>query len=257
MLKLWKNVDLKDSHLLLSFSSVGLAGNFASSLIINNNSFENIGFLFSNYLAAYAGVNLETGMVNYNGQCYFNSERKILLINFQAGVPHHFRNLFCEELLQLYTKYSLRNLTIYGGISKGYLNDEELRNSNVQVYYLTNDESFDGKKFGVKNFENFVNMQNKKKPLQETIYIEQCGVAKHLVKFLYKKNVAFYYFFAFSLELFDPTAGLALYFKLSNILNFNQQDNVVQKSYNNMPGLLEKIEEKFKIEKTWKLFLKE
>lgn len=257
MLKLWKNVDLKDSHLLLSFSSVGLSGNFASSLMINNHNFENIGFLFSNYLSPYAGVNVETGSLNYNGQCYFNQERKILLINFHTGVPHHFRNLFCEELLGIFNKYSMKNITVYGGISKGYLNDEELRNVNVQVYYLTNDETFDGKKFGIKNFENLVNMENKKKQLQEIMYIEQSGFAKHLVKFLNKKKVLFYYFFAFSLELFDPSAGLALYFKLAKMLNFTQEDNIVGKSENNMNGILEKIEGKYKIEPTWKLFLKE
>jgi hypothetical protein len=257
MLKLWRNVELKDCHLLLSFSSVGLAGNFASSLLINNHNFENIGFLFSKYLSPYAGVNEETGKINYNGQCYLNSEKKILLINFQAGVPHHFRNLFCEELLQLSEKYSLRNITIYGGISKVYLNDEELRNVNIQVYYLTNDESFDGGKIGLKNFESLVKLENKKKALQETMYIEQCGVAKHLVKFLYKKKVPFYYFFAFSLELFDPSSGLALYFRLSNLLNFSQEGIMVQKREKNLSGLLDSIEEKFKIEKTWKLFLKE
>jgi len=257
MLKLWKNVDLKDSQLLLSFSSVGLSGNFASSILINNHNFENVGFLFSKYLLPYAGINEETGRINYNGQCYFNSEKKILLIDFHAGVPHHYRNLFCEEILLLCDKYCLKNITIYGGISKGYLNDEELRNINIQVYYLTNDEYFDGSKFGIKNFESLVKLEKKKKPLEETMYIEQCGVAKHLVKFLHKKKVMFYYFFVFSLELFDPSAGLALYFRLSNLLNLSLENLTVQKSEKNLTGLLENIEQKFKIEKTWKLFLKE
>ena len=67
----------------------------------------------------------------------------------------------------------------------------------------------------------------------------------------------FYYFFVFSLELFDPSAGLALYFRLSNLLSLSLENLTVQKSEKNLTGLLENIEQKFKIEKTWKLFLKE
>ena len=258
MLKFSKNVDLTNSLLLLSFTSAGLTGNFASSILINNHNFESIGFFFSHYLCPYVGKNPGSGGLLFNGQAYFNQDQKILLLNFHAGVPHHFRNEFASELLTLFSGNSMRGIIIYGGIGKNFLNDEELRLKEVSVYYLTNDKSFSGQNFGVKNFETLVNLENKKKFLEEVQYLDRCGVAKHLIKFFSKKNVTFHYFFAFSSELFDPLAGLALYYKISNILGFTQDGGVsVPKAVDNLNDFLDTVEKQFKIESTWRLFLKE
>jgi predicted ATP-grasp superfamily ATP-dependent carboligase len=257
MIKFSKNVDIKGSQLLLSFTSVGLAGNFASSLLINNNKFENIGFLFSHYLSAYVGLNPQTGTALYNGQVYFNEEKKIVLINFHAGVAHHFRNDFCKELLDIYTSNSLTGIMIYGGIGRGFLNDEELRNPNVDVYYLTNDSQFDGTQYFLKNFENLVQLENKKKAFEEVKYLDKVGLAKHLIKFFNKKKVTFHYLFAFSSELFDPLAGLAVYYKLSLLLGLSKENNVIAKNVGNLNSFMNKVESQFKVEPTWRLFLKE
>lgn len=257
MLKFNQNVDIKGSTLLLSFASVGLTGNFASSILINNHDFVNIGFLFSHYLTAYAGVNPETGVINYNGQAYFNSSKKIVLINFFTGVSSHFRKQFSEELLQLYQNYSFTNIILYGGISKSYLNDEELRNTNLTVYHLTNDNETDDKKFNMKNFEKLVSLENKKKPLEELKFIERCGPAKHLVKFFAKNNTKFSYLFCFSSELFDPLAGIAVYYKLALILGFRNDDIVIPKNTKDPLTILDNFSNQFKVEPTWRLFLKE
>ena len=162
MIKFSNEIDIKGSALLLSFTSVGLTGNFASSILINNNNFESIGFLFSHYLAPYVTINPETNSTMYNGQIYFNQEKKIVLINFHAGVPHHFRNEFCKELLDIHQNYAMRGFLIYGGIGKGYINDEELRRKVVGLYYLTNDDTFEGSKLNMKSFESLVKLENKK-----------------------------------------------------------------------------------------------
>lgn len=257
MIKFYKNADIKGSSLLLSFSSVGLTGNFASSLLINNNGFENVGFFFSHYLTPYVGTNPETSTALYNGQVYFNQEKHLVLINFHAGVAHHFRNDFCSELLSIYNQFSFKSILIYGGIGKEFANDEELRSKYVNVYYLTSEANFEGAKLNIKNFENLVNIENKKKPLEEVKYLEKCGIAKHLIKFLLKRNVVFHYIFAFSNELFDPLAGFAVYNKLTALLGLKSSDLEVPKYVDNVNRFLDDIEKNYKIEPAWKLFLEE
>jgi predicted ATP-grasp superfamily ATP-dependent carboligase len=257
MIKFSKNVDISGSLLLLSFTSAGLAGNFASSILLNNNKFENVGFLFSHYLSSYVGLNPQNGSVLFNGQVYFNEEKKIVLINFHAGVAHHFRNDFCKELLEIHTKNQFRGVIIYGGIGKGFLNDEELRNTNVDVYYLTNEAQFNGSQYSMKSFESLVKLENKKKAFEEIKYLDKVGLAKHLVKFLNKNKVTFHYLFAYSSDLFDPLAGAAIYYKLSLLLGFSTENVVIPKYVGNLNSFLDKVESEFKIEPTWRLFLKE
>jgi hypothetical protein len=257
MIKFTKQTDIKGSLLLLSFSSVGLTGNFASSLLLNNNNFQNIGFLFSQYVSAYAGFNAQTGAILLNGQVYFNQEKKILLINFHAGVPHHNRNKFSQEIVELFQQYTLSGIIIYGGTSQSFTNDEILRNKNVDVYFLTNDQSFEGEKFSMKNFENLVKLEDKKKPFEEIKYLEGIGTAKHLIKFLSKKCVVFHYFFAYSAELFDPIAGLALYNRLCLLLGIAKEAISIPRYNESLPNFLEELEKQYKFEPLWRLFLKE
>ncbi len=257
MIKFTKQKDIKNSLLLLSFTSVGLTGNFASSLLINNNNFENIGFLFSHFLSPYAGFNPQTGSVLFNGQVYFNEEKKLLLINFHAGVPHHNRNKFSQELVELFQLYTMRGIIIYGGTAKSFMNDEELRNKNVEVYSLTNEANFDGTKYGIKNFESLVKLEDKKKPLEEIKYLDGIGTAKHLIKFFSKKAVTFHYFFSYSSELFDPLAGLVVYNRLSLLLGLGREVVNVPKYSESLVNFLEGVEKNYKIEPIWRLFLKE
>ena len=257
MIKFTKQADIKGSLLLLSFTSVGLTGNFTSSLLMNNNHFENIGFLFSHYLHAYAGLNEKTGGVIFNGQVYFNEEKKFLLINFHAGVAHHNRNKFSQEIVEIFQQYTMRGIVIYGGTSKSLLNDEILLSKTVEVYYLTNQQSFNGESYSVKNFENLVKMEDKKKPFEEVKYLEGIGVAKHLIKFLSKKCVNFHYLFSYSNELFDPMAGLAVYNRLCLLLGLGTEILNVSNYNIDYSTFLEKLESQYKLEKTWKLFLRE
>jgi predicted ATP-grasp superfamily ATP-dependent carboligase len=257
MIKFTKHPDIKGSLLLLSFTSVGLTGNFASSLLLNNNNFQNIGFLFSQYLLAYAGFNQQTGGVLLNGQVYFNEEKKILLINFHAGVSHHNRNKFSQEIVELFQQYTMRGIVIYGGSSHLFLNDELIRNKNVEVYFLTNDQSFEGERYSMKNFESLVKLEDKKKPFEEVKYLEGIGTAKHLIKFLSKKNVTFHYFFAYSAELFDPLAGMVVYNRLTLLLGIQTETVNIPKYSESLPTFLEGLEKKYKFEPIWRLFLKE
>lgn len=257
MIKFHHDIDIKGSSLLLSFTSSGLTGNFASSVLLNNHNFECIGFFFSHFLSAYVGINPNNGSVIFNGQVYFNKEKRILLINFHSGVSYQFRNPFCLELLSLYEKYNLNKFLIYGGIGKGFTNDTELKNKNIDVYYLTNDTSLNPAKFNLKNFVDLVKLENKKKPLEEVKFLENSGIPRHLIKFLNKKCIPFNYLFAFSNELFDPLAGIAVYYKLGLILGFTNDDVVIPKYSESLNLFLENIESQFKIESTWKLFLKE
>lgn len=256
MIKFYNNVDISGSRLLLSFNSEGLAGNFASSLLINNNSFSNVGFMFSEYILPYASIK-EDGVTGYNGEVYFNSTSRIVLINFFAGALHYFRNKFFSELVELCRTYSFDGIYFYGGISKQYVSDIDIRSKFIDVYYLTNDLNLSTRDTGMKNFEDLTRMENKKKNFEELKFIEKGGLCKHLVKFLAKNNVRFYYLFDFAGELFDPLAGFALYQKLLVLFNLTKENIRVEKSYEDMYTILNKLSALYKIESTWKLFLKE
>jgi predicted ATP-grasp superfamily ATP-dependent carboligase len=138
MIKFYNNVDIKNADLLISFNSAGLSGNFASSLLINNNNFTKIGFYFSHYICAYASTG-SNGQLTHNGEIYFNEEKKLLIINFFVGAQHYYMKKFFDEFMSFYKTYSLGRIIIYGGISSTYQNDEELRKKNIDVYYMTNE----------------------------------------------------------------------------------------------------------------------
>lgn len=90
MIKFYNKIDINNSDLILSFNSAGLTGNFASTLLIHNNEFENIGYLFWHYLNSYAS-NTENGTISsFNGEIYINSHKRIALINFFAEMPVYF-----------------------------------------------------------------------------------------------------------------------------------------------------------------------
>lgn len=96
----------------------------------------------------------------------------------------------------------MKRFILYGGIAKNYQNDVESRNPNIETYYLSNDQAFTEEKFYVKNFENLVDLgQRKTRPLQ--------GISLHRPLTI-----------NFS-ELFDPLSEIELFEKKSmdNIAN--------------------------------------
>jgi hypothetical protein len=255
MIKFYKQVDISKSTLLLSVASCGMSANFSSAILIGMHNFENVGFLFSEYLNGYASyVNNE---IKYNAEVYFNEQSRVVLIDFYAGASTYFRQKFFEELKNLIQTYSIGNVIIYGGISKTYTNDEELKSQIVQTYAITNNEAFDYQKYKIRNFADLVKMEDRKNIFSELKYVEHCGMAKKLVKFLFKNNIQFHYFFAFSGELFDPLAGLALYYSISHYLGFRTEATQYPKKVENISGLINKITTDFKLDPFWSLFLKE
>jgi predicted ATP-grasp superfamily ATP-dependent carboligase len=251
MIKFYKNVDIKNADLLISFNSAGLSGNFASSLLINNNNFTDIGFYFSHYLSAYASIS-ENGKLTHNGEMYYNQEKNLLIMNFFVGVQHYYKKKFFDELMAFHKNYSLGRIIIYGGISSFYQNDEELRKKNIDVYYLSNDVTF--KTEEMKSFEKLVNIENKTKPLKELDYTAHAGSARNLVKYLDKNGIKYYYFMVYSYGIFDPSAGLVLYSKLSSWLGFPVEKYDIMKGIN-VGDLLRMIGDKLIYEDVWKAFI--
>ena len=250
MIKFYKNYDISESDLLVCFSSIGLSGNFASSLLINNNSFENIGFYFSHYLSASVSTSTNN-QTTYNGEVYFNPEKKVLILNFFFGTPQYYKNKFFEEFMYFHKNNKLKRIIVYSGIGKSYQNDEELTKKIIDVYFISNTQ--EAKNYGMRNFEEFVNLENKK-PFKELEYVTMSGSSKNLVKYLYKNNYNFIYLFTFSGGIFDPAAGVTLYNRLCNILGINNNKEDIQKGLN-PKYFLEDIGKKLKFEDTWRLLL--
>lgn len=257
MFKLSQSIDLSGSRLYLSFTSAGYSANFASSLLINNNSFDRIGYLFTEFISPSVSYDESSGNILFNGQVYYNESSKIVLINFIAGIPHHSRNKFSAQLVELIQKYSFSDIVIFSGISKDLVNSEELHNKNVDVYYMSNSENFDANKFSLRSFVDLIKMENKTKNLEEMKFIEKCGFSKHLCKYLNKRKINFLYIFAFSCDLFDPLAGLAIYYKLCLIAGFRNDAVRLDKNYADINLVLNSIEKELAIDASWRLFLKE
>ena len=253
-----EEINIQDTDLLLAFSSAGMSGTFAASLLINNHPFENIGFFHSEYINNFA-VSNEKGETKYNGEVYYSKQDKITLINFIGGCFKDTKKLFFEEVGKFYQENKMNKLIIFGGIGKDFLNDTEINSKNVEVYFLSNDKCFNGQFHSMKSFENLVNIEDKKHHLQEMKFMEKTGTAKELAKYLHKNDLPFQYLFAYSEVLFDPQAGLALYFKLAFILNLKEEVKAIEKHKDNFLDYLEKLEKEhnLKFEPHWKLFLKE
>lgn len=251
-------IDFSESDLLLAFSSAGMAGTFAASLIINNHPFENVGFFYSDNINNFA-VNNSNGEAKYNGEVYYDKQDKIVLVNFIGGCFKETKKEFFTEIAEFHKNNKIRKLILFGGIGKDFLNDTVINSENVEVYFLSNEKAFNHQFHSMKSFEDLVNLDSKKNHLQEMKYIEKSGTAKSLAKFLHKNDVTFHYLFAYSADLFDPQAGLALYFRIAYMLKLKEEVSAIEKHKDNFTGYLEKLENehKLKFEPHWKLFLKE
>ena len=255
MIKFSKNADLFESDLLISFASIGSSGIFASTLFHLKNDFENIGFFYSTNYSAVATNNPLKHTPTYNGELYFNHSKKILIMNI-FGIPKFSEDKFFDELIELQSSYKMKRIIFFSGISRSFLNDEELKNKFVDVYFLTNENSEFLEKSGMKSFEKLVKMEKKEKEFEEVNFIEGCGKTKDFVKYLIKKKKLFSYLFAFSDNYLDMNAGLALYLRLGNLLGLVQDDKKVCKTYDDTSSKQEELLLQLGAIEVWKAFIK-
>jgi hypothetical protein len=253
MIKFYKQIDLTGSDLLITFNSAGLSGNFAASLLIANNNFEHAGFLFSNNLSPFS-LTGPNGTTIYNGEIYYNGEKSVTLINFTTGVSKQYRTAFFNELVGIYKAHSMKKIVVMSGIAKEYLNDTELKKTNVDVYYLSNDSGLVENNNGIVNFKGYLGLENKTKPLPELDYMSANGSARYLIKHLDKNGFTYSYLFVYSSLPFDPVAGYVLYNRICNLLTFTNEKVTLPKIISfatyltNLQGI--------KLDDTWKILMK-
>ena len=111
MLKLSKTVDIKNSTLILIFSSNGNASNIASTLLVKNYPFENIGFYYSQYMSHSVCEN-GNGNLEFNGSLFFNENKKILILDLSGGISKNNWYEFNEEFFKFLNDNKFKEIYI-------------------------------------------------------------------------------------------------------------------------------------------------
>jgi predicted ATP-grasp superfamily ATP-dependent carboligase len=253
MIKFYKEANLAGSDLLLSFSGAGLSGTFAASLLAGNQQFEHVGLFFSHNISPIVRSDIYTSKPIYNGEVYFNQEKKITLIDFTLGAGKKIRSKFFEELTDLYKKHSMNRIIIIGGIAKEYLTDTELKKESIDVYYLANEVLSNDSNVGIINFEKYISLDNKTKPLKELDYMSMAGTPRYLVKYLNKNGINFIYLFAYSSIPIDPLAGYAIYNRVSRLLGLGGEIVILSKKYD-FKNFIEEHKELINLDSTWRSY---
>lgn len=255
MIKFHQQHNLEGSDLLLSIASIGMGGTFSTTLLHKKYSFQHIGTFFSDYLHAFCCSDGQQLVLN--GEVYYNEEKKILNICFISGVhSHNQRDLF-KELIDIFDQYKLRRFILVSSVSNQYSNEVELTNQKLHTYEVSNIRDIDYDKLGIKSFVDLVNLQGKKKELEELKYITGSSFACALCKHLNKRNIPYVYLFSYSHALFDPISGLTLFYKMAQFFGWSNENVEFNKFGHNFEELLKKISSEVEIEDKWFALLKE
>ena len=256
MLKLSKTVDIKNSILLLIFSSNGNASNIATTLLIKNYPFEKIGFYYSQFMS-HGVCESEDGTLEFNGSLFFNENKKILILDLSGGIPKNNWYNFNEEFFKFLNENSFKEIYILSSSDKENLTDKEIKSNVINIYYETNKKDF--KCDSMKKIQEAYEIEENKK--ENKIYYELglVEISESEQKILQKMildKINFIFIFTFSDDVFDPFTGLALFYKISFLLGFSDKDEKVLKKEINLIDYLGEIEKNgLKIEPSWKILL--
>ena len=256
MLKLSKTVDIKNSTLILIFSSNGNASNIASTLLVKNYPFENIGFYYSQYMSHSVCEN-GNGNLEFNGSLFFNENKKILILDLSGGISKNNWYEFNEEFFKFLNDNKFKEIYILSSSDKENLIDKEIKSNEINIYYETNKKDF--KCDSMKKIQDAYEIEENKK--ENKIYYELglVEISESEQKILQKMildKIDFIFIFTFRDDIFDPFTGLALFYKIAFILGLNEKDEKVIKKQINALNELNEIEKiGLKIDSSWKILL--
>jgi hypothetical protein len=252
-------IDFSNTTLVLFFPGKGNSTSFALSLLKSNYDFKNIGYLYSEYLASSVSNSSDGKSLEFNGTFYFNSSKKLTILDLTGGVKSRELNEFADELIKFIKDSKFSKIYIVGSSSKDNVLDEDLLSKIINIYYLTNDSS-EQIKCNIKNIKDAFKVKDeerKGKTYYEMNLVESCDSLKRVVQKLILEKMKFLFIFGFAEPLFDPFCGLGLFNKISLLLGLNNADKEVNKVELDNLSILDHFEKQgIKIDNSWKILFK-
>ena len=95
-----EKVSFLNTTLILFFPGKGNSTSFALSLLKSNQEFQNIGYFYSEYLSSSVNYSTDGKTLEFNGSFYFNSSKKLTILDLTGGVKSRELNEFVEELIK-------------------------------------------------------------------------------------------------------------------------------------------------------------
>ena len=254
-----EKVIFSNTTLILFFAGKGNSTSFALSLLKSNQEFQNIGYLYSEYLSSSVNYSPDGKSLEFNGSFYFNSSKKLIILDLTGGIKSRELNEFVEELINFIKENKFSKIYIVGSSSKDNANDIDLVSKIINIYYLTNDseEKINCNMKTIKEAFKLSDEERKGKNYYEMSLLESCDSLKRVVQSLILEKIKFLLIFGFADPMFDPFCGLGLYKKLSLLLGFTDKDEEVKKVELDNISILNSFEkEGIKIENYWKILFK-
>ena len=252
-------IDFSNTTLVLFFPGKGNSTSFALSLLKSNYDFKNIGYLYSEYLTSSVSNSSDGKSLEFNGTFYFNSSKKLTILDITGGVKSRELNEFADELIKFIKDSKFSKIYIVGSSSKDNVLDEDLLSKIINIYYLTNDSS-EQIKCNIKNIKDAFKVKDeerKGKTYYEMNLVESCDSLKRVVQKLILEKMKFLFIFGFAEPLFDPFCGLGLFNKISLLLGLNNADKEVNKVELDNLSILDHFEKQgIKIDNSWKILFK-
>lgn len=252
------NKGIKASSLILSFPSEGSSSAFCLSLFTSNYPFTSIGYYYSEYCSQSIAYCPQSTGISFNGEVFFNSLAQLTLINFKSGAISSFQDKFDSELINFIKANEFKNVFILGSVSKNNMNDFEIKSKNANVYYISNNDSFNYTASSMLSFSKVFPVENRTKTYEEMKYVEGCSSAKKFIQALVLDKMKFTFVFAFSDKLFDPLSGYAIFNKLESLLKMKQENLIsLPKKSKSKKDVLDEIAHNIKVDKKWEIFVVE
>ena len=254
-----ENISFANTTLILFFPGKGNSTSFALSLLKSNNDFQNIGYLYSESLSNSVNYSPDGKSLEFNGSVYFNSAKKLIVLDLTSGVKNRELNNFVEELIKFIKDSKFSKIYIIGSSSKDNVLDVDLVSKIINIYYLTNDTN-EKNTYNMKSIKDAfkaTDEERKGKTYYEMNLLESCDTLKRIVQKLILEKIKFLLIFGFAEPLFDPFCGLGLYKKIALILGFSDKDEQVNKVQLDNLSILNHFEKQgVKIDKHWKILFK-
>ena len=249
----------ENSSLIIFFPSKGNATSFALSLLKTNFDFQNIGYIYSENLSSSANYSSDEKNLEFNGSFYYNSNKKLFILDLTGGIKSRGLNDFVEEIINFIKKEKFNKIFIIGSSSKDNVYDEDLISKIINIYYLTNDSDFK-MTYDIKNIKEAFRLkeeERKGKNYYEMNLLESCDSLKRVVQKLILEKMKFLLIFGFSGGMFDPFCALGLFNKTCLLLGLKEKDEKVEREELDNIGILNNFEKKgIKIDNYWKILFK-
>ena len=250
-----EKISFENTTLILFVSGKGNSTSFALSLLRSNNDFQNIGYFYSECLSSSVNYSSDGKSLEFNGSFYYNSSKKLTILDLTSGVKSRKLNDFVDELIKFIKESKFSKIYIIGSSSKDNVFDVDLVSKLINIYYLSNDsnEKINCNMKNIKEAFKVKDEERKGKTYYEMSLLESCDSLKRVVQKLILEKIKFLLIFGFAEPLFDPFCGMGLYKKISFLLGFTDKDEDVTKVELDNIGILNNFEKQgVKIESYWK-----